>query len=470
MDTPSKPRVKLELGYSGGQTRFGQIRSDEFINELKGAKGIKKYREMRDNDATIGAVMYATEQILRDVPRIVEPADKKNEKAVEMAEWLETVFDDMEHSLDDHISEALSSLTYGFALFEPVYKIRGGPKFTDVKRKSKHTDGYYGIRKLASRAQWTIDRFDVDIKTGDILGVYQQEAVTGTNYIPRDKLVHYRTTTVNNEPSGRSILRNAFKSYVFLNTMQTTEGIAVERELNGIPIIRIPADYLADDASEDQQAIRQMAERIGRDLKFNEQGSIVLPSDVWVVEDKATTHRLVDVELIASKGTRNISIDPIIRRYQHDIARSVMAEFLMLGSSTTGSYALSKTKTDIFLRSVESYINTIYDVLNQQIVRPLWEINGFDLELMPTLKAGDVAPHDLDALGSYLRNLNGADINLTEQVDIIDALLTNAELPLLDRDLYQKGLDDKKKAAEAELQAKIAPPVVAKPTERPPTK
>lgn len=470
MDTPSKPRAKLELGYSGGQTRFGQIRSDEFINELKGTRGIKKYREMRDNDATIGAVMYATEQILRDVPRIVEPSDKKNEKAVEMAEWLETVFDDMEHSLDDHISEALSSLTYGFALFEPVYKIRGGPKFVDVKRKSKHTDGYYGIRKLASRAQWTINRFDIDVKSGDILGVYQDEAVNSTNYIPRDKLVHYRTTTVNNDPSGRSILRNAFKSYVFLNAMQTTEGIAVERELNGIPIIRIPSDYMSEDATEEQQSIRQMAERIGRDLKFNEQGSIVLPSDVWVVEDKATPHRLVDVELIASKGTRNISIDPIIRRYQHDIARSVMAEFLMLGSSTTGSYALSKTKTDIFLRSVESYINTIYDVLNQQIVRPLWEINGFDLELMPTLKAGDVAPHDLDALGAYLRNLNGADINLTEQVDIIDALLTNAELPLLDRDVYQKGLEDKKKAAEAELQAKIAPPVVAKPTERPPTK
>ena len=470
MDTPSKTRSKVEIGYSGAQTRFGQIRSDEFIQELKGQRGIKKYREMRDNDATIGAVMYATEQILRDVPRIVEPSDKKNEKAVEMAEWLETVFDDMEHSLDDHISEALSSLTYGFALFEPVYKIRGGPKFVDVKRKSKYTDGYYGLRKLASRAQWTITDFKVDPKSGDILGVNQQESLNGTNFIPRDKLVHYRTTTVNNDPSGRSILRNAFKSYVFLNTMQTTEGIAVERELNGIPIIRIPSDYMAEDAPEEHVAIRQMAERIGRDLKFNEQGSIVLPSDVWVVEDKATTHRLVDVELIASKGTRNISIDPIIRRYQHDIARSVMAEFLMLGSSTTGSYALSKTKTDIFLRSVESYINTIYDVLNAQIVRPLWELNGFDIELMPTLKAGDVAPHDLDALSSFLRNLNGADINLTEQLDIIDALLTNAELPLLDRDLYQKGLDDKKKAAEAELQAKIQPPVVAKPTERPPTK
>ena len=451
MDTPSKTKSKLELGYSGANTRFGQIRADEFQNELKGKQGIRKYREMRDNDATIGAVMYATEQILRDVPRIVEPADKKNEKAVEMAKWLETVFDDMEHSLDDHISEALSSLTFGFAVFEPVYKIRGGPKFVDPKRKSKHSDGHYGIRKLASRAQWTIDSFKVDEKTGEILGVNQERSALTSNFIPKNKLVHYRTTTTNNDPSGRSILRNAFKSYVYLNTMQVTEGIAVERELNGIPIIRIPSDYLADDATEDQVAIRKMAERIGRDLKFNEQGSIVLPSDVWVVEDKATTHRLVDVELIASNGNRNIAIDPIIRRYQHDIARSVMAEFLMLGSSTTGSYALSKSKTDIFLRSVESYINTIYDVLNEQIVKPLWELNGFDVELMPTLKAGDVAPHDLDALGSYLRNLNGADINLTEQVDIIDALLANAELPLLDRELYQKGLEEKKQAEKDKL-------------------
>lgn len=451
MDNLSKNKAKLELGYSGANTRFGQIRADEFQNELKGKQGIRKYREMRDNDATIGAVMYATEQILRDVPRIVEPSDKKNEKAVEMAKWLETVFDDMEHSLDDHISEALSSLTFGFAIFEPVYKIRGGPKFVDPKRKSKHSDGHYGIRKLASRAQWTIDSFKVDEKTGEILGVNQERSALTSNFIPKNKLVHYRTTTTNNDPSGRSILRNAFKSYVYLNTMQVTEGIAVERELNGIPIIRIPSDYLADDATEDQVAIRKMAERIGRDLKFNEQGSIVLPSDVWVVEDKATTHRLVDVELIASNGNRNIAIDPIIRRYQHDIARSVMAEFLMLGSSTTGSYALSKSKTDIFLRSVESYINTIYDVLNEQVVKPLWEINGFDVELMPTLKAGDVAPHDLDALGSYLRNLNGADINLTEQVDIIDALLANAELPLLDRELYQKGLEEKKQQEKDKL-------------------
>jgi hypothetical protein len=443
-----KNSLKVELGYSGTNTKYGMIRADEFTSELKGTRGIKKYREMRDGDATIGSIMYATEQVLRDVPRIVVPSDKKNAKSVEMAKWLETVFDDMEHTLDDHISEALSSLTFGFALFEPVYKIRGGPDFVDLKRKSKFKDGHYGIRKISSRAQWTIDKFEVDDKTGDCLGVYQLSIKSGSNFIPKNKLVHYRTTTVNNDPSGRSILRNAYKSYVYLNTLQVTEGIAIERELNGIPVVRIPSDYLSDDATDEQKSIRMMAEAIGRDLKLNEQGAIVIPSDIWVIDDKASNQRVVDVELIASKGTRNIAIDPVIRRYQHDIARSVMAEFLMLGSSTTGSYALSKSKTDLFLRSVESYINTIYDVINQQLVRPLWEINGFDISLMPKVIAGDVAPHDLDALGSYIRNINGADIDLTNQIEIINALLNNAELPLLDVEKYEQSLQDKREAEQ----------------------
>ena len=55
---------------------------------------------------------------------------------------------------------------------------------------------------------------------------------------------------------------------------------------------------------------------------------------------------------------------------------------------------------------------------------------------MPKLVAGDVAPHDLRELSSYLRNLNGADINLSDQPDIVDALLHNAELPDLDREIY----------------------------------
>jgi len=446
----SEASAKQELGVGGLHTQDGSIRSDEFLRELKGHKAIEKFREMRDNDSTIGAVMYATEQVLRDVPFEVKPADD-SDAAKREAEFVEQVLSDMDHTLDDHISEALSSLSYGFSLFEVVYKRREGSKTTNPKKFSKYNDGRLGIRKLASRAQWTVESFDLEKQTGEVLGVFQRKNYgVNDNFIPSSKLLHYKTTTTNCDPSGRSILRNAYKAYTYLTKLQNVEAIAVERELHGIPIGRMPAEYLASDASAGQVALRNKFEGILRDLKNNEQGYALLPSDLYVdVDGKPTDQRLMDIELITSNGTRNIDIHPIITRYQHDIARSVMAEFLMLGASSTGSYALSKSKTDLFLRALESYINAIYDVINKQLLEPLWRLNGLDFALMPTIVPGDVAPHDLKELGSYLRNLNGADINLADQADIVDALLTTAELPTLDRETYEAGRELQRQTALA---------------------
>ena len=421
---------KVQLGQGGTNTKDGTIRADEFLPDLKGKRAIRKFREMRDNDSTIGAIMYATEQVLRDVDYYVEPANDKL-KAQKEADFVKSILEDMEHSLDDHISEALSHLTFGFSIFEVVYKRRRGPQQRQASNYSKYSDGRIGVRKLASRAQWTIERFDVDKTTGDVLGVRQEQNYGSKSlFIPANKILHYKTTNTNNDPSGRSILRNAYTSYQYLKNLQNIEAIAVERELHGVPVGRIAAEYLSPDATADQASVRTQMEKILRDLKFNEQGYALLPSDVYRDADgKPTNQRIVDIELIASNGSRNIDINPIVGRYQHDIARSVMAEFLMLGAGANGSYALSKSKTDLFLRSMESYINSIFDVLNKQLVEPLWHMNGLDFDLMPKICAGDVAPHDLRELGSYLRNLNGANIDLSDQDDIVNALLANAELP-----------------------------------------
>jgi hypothetical protein len=417
------------LGIAGDNTQNGQIRADEFLPELRGKRAIRKYREMRDNDSTIGAVMYATEQVLRDVDIKVMPAND-TPAAKREAEFVESIFDDMDHTLDDHISEALSSLTYGFSWFEVVYKRRKGPNNRSDKSRSKFTDGRIGVRKIASRAPWTISKFDVDQKTGDVLGVHQEGAgFNNTSFIPTRKSLYYRTTAINNDPSGRSILRNAYTSYEYLNNLQNIEAIAVERELAGIPVARIPAEYLSTDATSAQAGFVGNLQQILRDVKFNEQGYIILPSDTYPDKDGSpTSNRLVDVELMASNGKRNIEIDPIVKRYQHDIARSVLSEFLMLGGGNTGSYALSKSKTDLFLRALESYIQAIVDVLNKQLVERLWELNGLNYDLMPTVVAGDVAPHDLREIAAFLRNLNGANIDVSSHPEVIQDLMDIAEL------------------------------------------
>lgn len=424
----SESQAKAILGVSGDNVHNGQIRADEFLPELRGKKAVRKYREMRDNDSTIGAVMYAVEQILRDVDLHVIPAND-SEAAKKEAEYVETVLKDMDHTLDDHIAEALSFLSYGFAWFEVVYKRRVGPDQRSGKKHSKYNDGRIGVRKIAIRAPWTISKFDVDRQTGDVLGIEQDTGgFNNKNYIPTNKSLYYRTTSINGDPSGRSILRNAYTSYEYLNNLQAIEAIAVERELAGIPVARIPAEYLGPDASAAQAGFVNSLQQILRDVKFNEQGYIILPSDTYPGKDgEPTNTRLVDMELMASNGKRNIDIDPIVRRYQHDIARSVLSEFLLLGSQG-GSYALSKSKTDLFLRALESYIQAIVDVLNKQLIERLWQLNGLPYDLMPEIKAGDVAPHDLKEIASFLRNLNGANIDVSNHPEVIKDLMDIAEL------------------------------------------
>jgi len=421
--------AKSTLGVAGDNTRSGQIRADEFVPELRGKNAIRKYREMRDNDSTIGAVMYAAEQVLRDVKIKVEPAND-TEEARREADFVESIFDDMDHSLDDHIAESLPSLAYGFSWFEVVYKRRVGPTKTSPKKYSKYTDGRMGVRKIVCRAPWTVSRFDIEPVSGDVLGIYQDVGYgSGKHYIPTTKSLYYRTTVLNGDPSGRSILRNAYSSYVYLNNLQNIEAIAVERELAGIPIARIPSEYLSADASAAQSGFVGNLQQILRDVKFNEQGYIITPSDTYPDKDGSPTNiRLVDVELMSSSGTRNVDIDPIVRRYQHDIARSVLSEFLMLGGGNNGSYALSKSKTDLFLRALESYIQAIVDVLNKQLVERLWQLNGLNYDLMPCIKAGDVAPHDLREISGFLRNLNSADITVSDHPEVIQDLMAIAEL------------------------------------------
>ena len=260
-----------------------------FPSHDRGQKAIKVFKEMRENDSTIGSVMYAAEQVLRDVKIKVEPSDKNDETSVKEAKFVEEILDDMDHTLDDHISEALSFLTFGFSWFEVVYKRRVGPYERSDKKRSKYTDGRIGVRKIASRAPWTVNRFEMSEFGDEVLGIHQNTyRKDGNSFIPINKSLYYRTTVINGDPSGRSILRNAYTSYDRLQGFQNIEAIGIERDLAGIPVGRIPSEYFGDDASDDQKAVREHFETVLRDLKNNEQGYALLPSDTYLDRDWET--------------------------------------------------------------------------------------------------------------------------------------------------------------------------------------
>lgn len=430
--------------------------SEEFLPQLRGFKGVETYREMRDNDPMIGASMYAIEQVLRDVSFKVKPAKEpegEESKEDEFVKFVEEVLNDMEHTLDDHVSQALSYLTYGFADFEIVYKRRRG-KSSSKKFNSKYSDDKIGVRKLAPRVQHTISKFDVDDKTGEFLGIQQiSRRFNGTisnDTIPVEKILHYKTPTMDDDPSGRSILRNAFKPYYHKNNFEYLESISIEREMQGVPIIRIPSEDMQPDEDGNDKPEMAHAKQIGQQLQEGGVSFVILSSDPWVVGEKTlggTGTRRVDIELITSNGSRNMDIDVVIRRYDNAMITSILTNFLRLGQDGVGSYALDKSKTDLFVRSVESYINSIADVLNKQLLPRLWAINGFPEDRMPKIVFDDVAPANLQALSSFMRNLNQAEISIADLPDTVEDLFEKAEL-VFNKDDYKQKQEERQEKAD----------------------
>tara|TARA_R110002153_G_scaffold174335_1_gene327511 strand:- start:14 stop:646 length:633 start_codon:yes stop_codon:yes gene_type:complete len=179
---------------------------------------------------------------------------------------------------------------------------------------------------------------------------------------------------------------------------------------------------MGPDASDSAKLFMQSIKKIVRDVKRNEQGYVILPSDLQADDDgKLTNKYMVEFDLIASKGTRDIDTNQVILRYQMDMARAVMADFVMLGANDRGSFALSKSKSDLFLKALEGYMDTIQAVLNRRLLPKLWDANKglLDESDMPKLARGRVAPVDLEELGQFIQRLtlSGADLFPDEGMD-----------------------------------------------------
>jgi hypothetical protein len=158
-----------EIGVTGLKRSGGYVQ-DEFLRELHGRKGMETLREMANNDATVGAFLFAVNMLCRRVTWSVAAASDDQPDA-EAASFLQSCLGDMSHSWEDFITDVLSMLPYGFAPHEIVYKQRQGANNNPTKR-SKYNDGMIGWRKLAVRSQESLERWQFD-DHGGLTGMWQ---------------------------------------------------------------------------------------------------------------------------------------------------------------------------------------------------------------------------------------------------------------------------------------------------------
>lgn len=395
------PNLAFKRGTKGLEQYGGRI-GEEWLNRLKGERGMRIFREMADNDDAIGSILFAIEMLMRNVEWRVEKFsdDPLHE---DQAEFVETLMHDMESTWEDVIAEALSMLTYGYAPMEICYKLRGGPLQKKKHMRSMHSDGLVGWRDLAIRAQTTVDEWVFD-EDGDVAGLWQcppygDSEINTRSFIPISKMLIFKTTSRRGNPEGRSVLRNAFVSWFHKKRIAEAEAIGAERDLAGLPVFFLPPEYF-DSNDAEKVAILAEYRDIVENLRKDEQSGLLLPA---IFDDDSNP--LVKFELASSGSSRVVDTDKVIKRYDVAIARTVIADFIMLGHQGTGSYALSDDKTQLFSNAIGAWLKSIAAPINRHALRELYVLNGWDPSEMASIVPGDIEKQDVERFTAAVERL-----------------------------------------------------------------
>lgn len=382
-----------------GQKRYAGIFYEEFLPELQGPRGVKVYREMSDNDDTVGSILFAVKMLIRHTTWNIEPGGD-SQKDREAAEFVEQCMDDMSSTWTDTISEILSFLVYGWSFHEIVYKRRMG-KSKYKKTGSKYSDGLIGWAKLPIRSQETLYQWEYDNKD-NLTGMTQMPPPDyGLITIPIRKAMLFRTESAKDNPEGRSILRNAYKSWYFKRRIQEIEAIGIERDLAGLPVFHAPEGTdIWDDTDPDMVKINAALTSMVKNIRRDEYEGLALPYGY-------------EFELASTGGTRQFDTNAIINRYDTKIAMTVLADFIMLGHSKVGSFALSSDKTELFGVAIGSFLDVICETFNSQGIPSLIDINGGHFEGIsdyPKMTHGSIEDADIQKMGQFIRDMTGIGI------------------------------------------------------------
>lgn len=417
-----------EIGTTGLRYANNYLYEDESVPDLRFPYSIQTFDRMR-SDPIISGTLFVIKQFIRKVDWDIKPKGGLNasDEAKEKADIVrQALFEDMDRSFDQVISDICSFVDNGFSFFEPVYRVQ---------------DGMILWKDIPARHATSIKGFKFDNR-GNLKAIEQYQISTDnvisysgtTKEIPIERLLHFRTDSEKNNPLGRSVLKNAYKSWYFKTKLEEHEAIGVEREMNGLPYITCPIEYFNATAEEDpdRYQIFQELVRLGSNARNNEQACVVLPSDVYEENGKS----MFSFDLVSSNGTRSLDTSKIIERYDYRIAQSLISDFMLMGSTSTGSFALSDNKLGSFVRSLEAYLEVIAEQFNRKAIRRVYEMNGWPTDQLCSLTHEPIGKASIEELGKYLDNIKHL---ITPDEALENALRKRADLP--ERDIDHQYID-----------------------------
>lgn len=416
-----------ELGVAGN-TLFNGIPQNEIKKELNWPESLNTYKLMTYHPSISAPLKLFDSMVSKANLRFVPPKDATEEEK-KTTEIVASMFEDMEHSLEDFLKDAMTASRYGFAPIEKVYRKR------TKASGSVFDDGIIGIKKLALRNQNSVQKFIFDETGNEVLGITQNISGmadpynrfstrnTSTINIPRNKFLLITFGNERTNPFGVSPLREAYIHWKYLQAIEELEAMSVVKDINGLPVLSLPVQYMSADASPEQKAQLEMFKNIMRNLQQGSQSSMILPS----AYDPETRQPLFKIDLLTQDGKKNFDLNKIKEYYRTNIFIALGADILLMGNTSAGSFALGSIKNSLTGSVAEDFLRSIIQEINNDLIRQVYELNGWDVSRRCKVDVEGFDQESLDELGKYIQRVTSVGL-MPKTEEVVNLVLNKLGL------------------------------------------
>jgi hypothetical protein len=366
----------------------------EYNPDMRGLTGLRKFDEMRRSDSDIhGSLLMAKTPVL-GARWFIEPATKSSrDKNIADHVWW-NLTEGMSTSWPQFLTELLLMLDFGFYSFEKVFTVNH-PK----------RPGMACWKKFSPRHPMDIQGWCWDANGGpNGIEVWTPDGGMGGSIqeIPIEKLLIFTNAKEGGDMTGISVLRSAYKAWYYKQNLEKIDAIQKERHSVGVPVIKLPPNF--------NNADKNLANEMGRNLRTNERGHVVLPPNWELIFAKIEGQ---PVDTLAS-----------IEYHSKQIWTNVLAQFM---TRTTGSSAKDDDQI-MFLKATKFTADVVCDVMNKFAIPQLVDFNWLRVKNYPKLRVRRIGEQaDWRTVSFAVRNLIGAGVirpddkleeNLREEMDL----------------------------------------------------
>jgi len=405
------PNPDLAVVTLGMPLRYNRAASlfidDPLFTELRGPHADRTLLRMLA-DPIIAGTVERTALYLRAAEWNVLPGgDAPIDKA-----WSDFVNDNLQNlgtGFRSSIANMADAIGWGFSLHEILFEQDGNAiRWAD----------------FSPREQRTVRSWYIEPGTARLKSVVQLTDQGLSMPIPAWKLLHFRTHPASGRPEGRSLVRNAFLPWTDKQELRRITKLGLRRDFTGVAKMEVPPKILTPGATPAEQQARLLAENLVRNFERDELEGLLVASST----NPDGTNSGWKFDLVQSAGRRQIDFDALFAMLNQDILIALLSEYILLGSTSKGSFALASVKATLFGRAITSWLDMIVEIL----LHALEVLQAFNPQFAaaqpPIITHGDIDEVPLDALGTFLQAVSAGGY-ITPDPQVEKALRRRADLP-----------------------------------------